>query len=83
VKYPDLEKLFNIWVNQVIASDLSISKNLLYEKACYYAMVMNISVKDMKFSNGWLSGFKQRNNLKMHKIYEKANTALIELLLNM
>ncbi|CAG8769030.1 4518_t:CDS:1, partial [Dentiscutata heterogama] len=46
-------------------------------------MVMNISVEDMKFSNGWLSGFKQRNNLKVHKIYGEANTAPIELLLDM
>ncbi|CAG8617450.1 6423_t:CDS:1, partial [Dentiscutata heterogama] len=52
VKYPDLEKALNIWVNQVVASGLSISENLLCEKACYYVMVMNISVEDMKFSNG-------------------------------
>ncbi|CAG8711377.1 16718_t:CDS:1, partial [Cetraspora pellucida] len=46
-------------------------------------MVINISVEDMKFSNGWLSRFKQKNNLKVHKIYKEANTALIELLPNM
>ena len=83
VKHPDLEKALNIWVNQAVASGLSISENLLCEKARYYAMVMNISVEDIKFSNRWLSGFKQRNNLKVHKIHREANTAPIELLLNM
>ena len=83
VKHPDLEKALNIWVNQAVASGLSISENLLCEKAHYYVMVMNISVEDMKFSNRWLSGFKQRNNLKVHKIHGEANTAPIELLPNM
>ncbi|CAG8751987.1 2687_t:CDS:1, partial [Dentiscutata heterogama] len=83
VKHPDLEKALNIWVNQAVVSGLSISENLLYKKACYYAMVINISVEDMKFSNRWLSGFKQRNNLKVHKIHEEANTASIELLPDM
>ncbi|CAG8733224.1 4029_t:CDS:1, partial [Dentiscutata heterogama] len=76
-------KALNIWVNQAIASGLSISENLLYKKACYYTIVMNISVEDMKFSNGWLSGFKQKNNLKVHKIHEEANTTPIELLPDM
>src|SRR5437868_13277413 len=83
VKYLDLEKALNIWVNQAVVSGLSISENLLCEKAHYYAMVMNISVEDIKFSNRWLSGFKQRNNLKVHKIHREANTAPIELLPNM
>ncbi|CAG8559340.1 11337_t:CDS:1, partial [Dentiscutata heterogama] len=83
VKHLDLEKALNIWVNQAVASGLSISENLLYKKARYYVMVMNISVEDMKFSNRWLSGFKQRNNLKVYKIHGEANTAPIELLLNM
>ncbi|CAG8751229.1 11982_t:CDS:1, partial [Dentiscutata heterogama] len=76
-------KALNIWVNQAVASGLSISENLLCEKAHYYVIVINISVEDMKFSNEWLSGFKQRNNLKMHKIHGKANTAPIELLPDM
>ncbi|CAG8684908.1 10226_t:CDS:1, partial [Dentiscutata heterogama] len=83
VKHPDLEKALNIWVNQGVVSGLSISENLLCEKVCYYAIVINIFVEDMKFSNKQLSGFKQRNNLKVHKIHKEANTAPIELLLNM
>ncbi|CAG8759418.1 14600_t:CDS:1, partial [Dentiscutata heterogama] len=72
-----------IWVNQVIVSGLSVSEALISEKARYFVTVMGISEEDMKFSNGWLNGFKQRNNLKVYKIHGKANDAPLELLPNM
>ncbi|CAG8790365.1 14388_t:CDS:2, partial [Racocetra persica] len=54
-----------------------------FEKAHYFVTIMGISEEDIKFSNGWLNGFKQRNNLKVHKIHKEANDALLELLPNM
>ncbi|CAG8814799.1 9031_t:CDS:2, partial [Racocetra persica] len=65
VKHPSLEKALSIWANQVIVSGLSVSEALISEKARYFAMIMGISEEDMKFSNSWLNGFKQRNNLKV------------------
>ncbi|CAG8835548.1 35784_t:CDS:2, partial [Gigaspora margarita] len=82
VKYPNLEKALNIWINQLVASGLPVSESLLYEKACNFATAINISEEDMKFSNGWLDGFKQRYKLKVHRIHSEANNTPLELLPN-
>ncbi|CAG8795403.1 36106_t:CDS:1, partial [Racocetra persica] len=76
-------KALSIWVNQVIVSELSVSEALISEKAHYFATIMGISEENMKFSNGWLNGFKQKNNLKVHKIHGEANDTPLELLPNM
>ncbi|CAH1769692.1 4831_t:CDS:2, partial [Entrophospora sp. SA101] len=73
VRFPELEKAMNIWIGQVSASGLIITDNLVAEKAKNFGEKLGIEKTELTFSNGWLRGFKQRNNLKAVKIHGEAN----------
>ena len=53
----------NIWIGQVSASGLTITDNLVAEKAKIFGEKLGIEKTELAFSNGWLCGFKQRNKI--------------------
>lgn len=63
VKYPSLEQALSIWVKQALSKNMILSDNILREKAKEFAQDLNIAENAIGFSNGWLGGFKSRNNL--------------------
>jgi len=80
VKFPHLEKAIGLWISQVSASGLTISDNILCEKARDFAQALNISKKSLSLSHGWLMGFKQRNYLCSFTLHGEANSAPLEIL---
>ncbi|CAB4479731.1 unnamed protein product [Rhizophagus irregularis] len=52
-----------------------LSDNILREKAKEFAQDLNIAENAIGFSNGWLGGFKSRNNLSKQRIHGKSNSA--------
>lgn len=80
VKFPPLEKALGLWISQVSASGLTISDNILCEKAGEFAQALDIPKKSLSLSHGWLRGFKQRNNLRSFILHGEANSAPLEVL---
>jgi hypothetical protein len=80
VKFPHLEKAIGLWISQVSAGGLTISDNILCEKARAFAQALDIPEKSLSLSNGWLMGFKQRNNLRSFILHGEANSAPLEIL---
>ncbi|CAJ0633001.1 13472_t:CDS:2 [Entrophospora sp. SA101] len=78
VKFPDLEKAMSFWISQVSAQGLVITDKVVAEKAKVFGERLGIDENDLVFSNGWLHGFKQRNNLKAVRIHGEANSAPLE-----
>src|SRR3954462_14961206 len=52
-----------------------LSDNILREKAKEFSKDLNITEDMIGFSNGWLGGFKNRNNLSKQRIHREANSA--------
>ena len=75
VKYPLLEQALSIWVKQAISKGMILSDIILREKAKDFAKDLNIEENSIGFSNGWLSGFKSRNNLSKQRLHGEANSA--------
>jgi hypothetical protein len=75
VKYPLLEQALSIWVKQALSKNMVLSDNILREKAKEFAQDLNITSNMIGFSNGWLGGFKSRNNLSKQRIHGEANSA--------
>jgi hypothetical protein len=80
VKYPHLEKAIGLWISQVSAGGLTISDNILCEKAKEFAQALDIPKKSLSLSHGWLMGFKQRNHLRSFVLHGEANSAPLEVL---
>ena len=59
-KHPELEAALTLWVEQHKARLLTITGELICEKAQRIAVALNI--KDVKFSDGWLASFKERDH---------------------
>jgi len=60
-EHPELEALLAKWVLSAPANDIPVLGEMIKEQAKTYAGKMDI--KDLEFSNGWLSGFIARYNL--------------------
>jgi len=64
-KHPELEVALALWVEQREARLLTITGELICEKAQRIAVALDI--KDVKFSDGWLASFKEQHMLEDHK----------------
>ncbi|GET65185.1 CENP-B homolog protein 2-like [Rhizophagus irregularis DAOM 181602=DAOM 197198] len=63
--YPQLEEVMSIWVDQQISRNLTINGPIIQQKAVECANLLDIT--NFSASAGWLSNFKQRNNLHTYK----------------
>ncbi|CAG8499764.1 7337_t:CDS:2 [Cetraspora pellucida] len=74
VTYPELDYALRefvlIYQNQTILSD-----TILVEKAKILANGLGIPEDALQFSHDWLSKFKERNNIRQHKLEGEAKSA--------
>ena len=80
VQFPELDKALQIWTSQAISTGLPLTDMILQQKGLELAQMLNINEDKLKFANGWLWRFKQRNGLKKVKFSGEANSAPIETL---
>jgi hypothetical protein len=80
VQFPELDKALQIWTSQAVATGLPLTDMILQQKGLELAQMLNINEDQIKFSNGWVWRFKQRNGLKNVKFSGEANSAPIETL---
>lgn len=64
--FPRLEESLVIWLRQCRGQKVSISGNLLKEKAKEFASTL--SIKNFAASEGWLTNFKKRNGVVFKKV---------------
>lgn len=79
-KYPDLESALMIWFNQAISDKRVITGDIILTKAKRFAELLDIN--DFKGSDGWVSNFKKRNNIKQYVMHGEASSAPSEEILS-
>jgi hypothetical protein len=62
VQFPEVEEAMTLWVTNALEADLVINTDILREKAEFFAK--SFEVNNFKASNGWISNFKKRHNMK-------------------
>ena len=77
VKFPILDQVMNLWMENVIAESVILTDLLIKEKAKTFAQVFDIQENELVFSNGWLYKFKQRNNIRRYNIHGESESALL------
>lgn len=76
--YENIDQAMAIWVEQAINANLDINGDILKEKAKNFSVLLGI--EDFKASEGWLTKFKQRHNIKQYlKQGESASAPISEL----
>jgi hypothetical protein len=62
--YENIDQAMAIWVERAIDACLDINGDILKEKAKNFSVLLGI--EDFKASEGWLTKFKQRHNIKQY-----------------
>jgi hypothetical protein len=76
--YEEVDQALTIWTEKAIGAELDITGDILKEKAIHFAQLLDIN--DFKASEGWLTKFKQRHNIKQYtKQGEAASAPISEL----
>lgn len=65
-EYPLLEESLVTWMKECRHNNVPIGGNLIKEKAKKFAL--SLGIKEFSVSNGWLDGFKKRNDIVFRKI---------------
>ncbi|CAH1770241.1 1739_t:CDS:1, partial [Entrophospora sp. SA101] len=79
--HPNIEEATRIWVEQLLAKNLTISGPIIQEKAKEFANMFGI--RDFNASSGWLSNFKKRNDLQSYKKRGESMSVPIDEIANM
>jgi hypothetical protein len=79
-RYPQVEKALDLWVGTLEQRRLTLTGDLLRQKALVFAELFGVSGEDFKASKGWLSRFKTRMGLRNHRIHGEAESAPLHLL---
>ena len=78
LNFPQIEDALSFWVEKAIDNNITISGELLVQKAHNFATLLD--VQDFKESNGWMADFKKHHNIECYlKHKETANTFLEDL----
>ncbi|CAG8623907.1 3730_t:CDS:2, partial [Acaulospora morrowiae] len=72
-KFPQIEQSLALWLDQANGTNLSISGEILLHKATDFARLMDIN--NFTGSQGWLSHFKKRYNIRSITKPGEANSA--------
>ena len=75
---PKFEEALAIWCDAIIEANLPLSGHLLQSKALHFAALLGISTDEFKCSNGWVSNFKNRYNIREYTRCGEANRAPLE-----
>jgi hypothetical protein len=80
-KYPDMEKMLHVWYTHALSKGVSISDEILTEKAKEFGAMLGIDDGvHFSYSVGWLAKFKTRFNLKQYLIQGEAGSVSPELI---
>ena len=60
--FPNIEEALSLWVENAVSDKVTLTDSILREKARKFAVLFNN--REFGATNGWLEGFKKRNNLK-------------------
>lgn len=74
-QFPELDKILQIWISQVVAAGLPLTDLILQQKGIELAQMLNIREDQLKFTNGWVWRFKQRNGLQRYNFSGESNSA--------
>ena len=75
-QHPEVTEMLELWVSQAMTNDLLITGEAIRQKWRTFATLAGIPEDDhLKLSEGWLSRFKDRTNLKQLKRHGEAGSA--------
>jgi hypothetical protein len=74
VQYPELENAMYEWFIQY-QTHVTLTDEILKEKAKQFAKLLNISEDEFKFSTGWLAKFKKRHGITKVKRHGESASA--------
>jgi hypothetical protein len=77
-KFPEIESALYLWMQQALASNLTITGDVLKAKALNFATRLQITT--FTASDGWLTKFKKRYNVRQINKAGEANSAPLETL---
>ncbi|GBC37707.2 tigger transposable element-derived protein 6-like [Rhizophagus irregularis DAOM 181602=DAOM 197198] len=69
----EIDEALGFWVEKAIDNNITISGELLAQKACDFATLLD--VQDFKGSDGWVAGFKKCHNLESYVKHGEAASA--------
>jgi Tc5 transposase DNA-binding domain/DDE superfamily endonuclease len=78
VKFKELDQALSIWCLQKEHERKSITYDFIKEQGRRFALALGIGEDQLKFSNGWISSFCERHNLRMHRLHGESGNAAIE-----
>lgn len=76
--FPQVEEALSLWITNALAAEVVINGDILREKAKIFAQ--GFEINNFMSSNGWVSKFKQRHNLKEYVKWGEAKSAPLETL---
>jgi len=71
-KFPELEEALAIWISKALATNKTITGEIIIAKAINFANLLNI--EGFTGSSGWLSNFKKRYNIKQYNKHGEAQS---------
>lgn len=78
-KWPKLEEMLMTWINQLEFCNITITGPAIIETAnIFFSKAYPDQQEQPSFSNGWLTGFKKRNNIKQYTFSGEANSTKID-----
>lgn len=69
-KFPDVERMMGMWARDESSKNVTLTDNLIREKAKQIAKDFGLTEDQFKASSGWLEKFKDRNAIKRGKIMD-------------
>jgi Tc5 transposase DNA-binding domain/CENP-B N-terminal DNA-binding domain len=72
-KYPEIENALILWINQALLANKVITGDVIIEKSKRFAELLGID--NFKGSDGWVTKFKQRHNIKQYNLHGEAGSA--------
>src|SRR6266542_6169066 len=73
VNFSQIEEALSFWVEKAIENNITISGELLAQKARDFAILLN--VQDFKGSEGWIVGFKRCHKIECYLKHREAASA--------
>ncbi|CAG8605754.1 4009_t:CDS:2 [Gigaspora margarita] len=79
-KFSQIERALEMWIGTVEQHKLTLTGEVIRQKALHFAALLGISEEEFRASQGWFTRFKARIGLCNHKFHGEAESAPIELL---
>ena len=72
--FPNIEEALSLWVENAASDKVTLTDLILKEKAKKFAVLFDNC--EFGATNGWLEGFKKRNNLNLTKSEGKQGVSI-------